>query len=121
MSPGGLNFESSPFKLTEEYVLLMGGQNSPDYNYFKDLFCGGMMALRKRSEELCILLSIMMESSDLDCFQNFKIEHFRDKFRPDSDDGKFRKYCESLVEKSCFNSRTVHYDTFQKITNDIMP
>lgn len=31
MSPGGINFESSPFKLTEEYVILMGGKDSPDY------------------------------------------------------------------------------------------
>ena len=46
MSPGGLNFESSPFKLTEEYILLLGGKNSTDYNYFVDLFIQGMMAIR---------------------------------------------------------------------------
>lgn len=50
MSPGGINFESSPFKLTEEYVLLMGGKDSPDYIEFVDLFCRGMEALRKRCD-----------------------------------------------------------------------
>lgn len=73
LSPGGLNFESSPFKLTEEYVELMEGKNSLDYEQFKDLFCEGMMALRKKGDELCLLLSIMMDRSDLDCFQNFRI------------------------------------------------
>ena len=121
MSPGGLNFESSPFKLTEEYVDLMGGKISPDYNYFRDLFCEGMMALRKRVDELCLLLEIMSDSSDLDCFQNFKIENFRERFKLKLSEKKYKEYCESLVEKSCMNSRTVHYDTFQKITNDIIP
>ena len=39
----------------------------------------------------------MMQNSDLDCFQNFRIEHFREKFRTNLDDKNFRKYCESLV------------------------
>jgi phosphatidylinositol kinase/protein kinase (PI-3 family) len=46
MSPGGLNFESSPFKLTEEYVEFMDGKDSTDYQYFQELFCEGMKALR---------------------------------------------------------------------------
>ena len=121
MSPGGLNFESSPFKLTEEYVDLMEGKNSPDYNYFRHLFCEGMLALRRRLDDLCLMLEIMMEKSDLDCFQNFRIEHFREKFKPDESEKRFRDHCEGVIEKSCMNSRTVHYDTFQKFTNDIRP
>lgn len=61
----------------------MGGKNSPDYNYFKDLFCSGMGALRKRCDEICLLLEIMMQGSDLDCFQNFNIESFKRRFQCD--------------------------------------
>ncbi len=43
----------------------MGGVDSPDYKRFVDLFCQGMSALRKRSDELCLMLEIMMDESDL--------------------------------------------------------
>lgn len=121
MSPGGLNFESSPFKLTEEYVLLLGGKNSPDYNYFVDLFCQGMLAIRARLDEIMLILEIMMADSDLDCFQNFNLANFRKRMEPDISEKKFKLFCEGLIEKSYMNSRTVHYDTFQKITNGIVP
>lgn len=32
---GGMNFESAPFKLSAEYVELMGGQDSDMFQYFK--------------------------------------------------------------------------------------
>ena len=34
-SPGGITFESAPFKLTSEYVELMGGKESNMFIYFK--------------------------------------------------------------------------------------
>lgn len=48
LSPGGINFETSPFKLTTEYIALLDGKDSPLYNDFKDLFCTGMNELRKK-------------------------------------------------------------------------
>jgi phosphatidylinositol 4-kinase len=30
-SPGGMNFETSPFKLTKEYIDLLGGSHSEKY------------------------------------------------------------------------------------------
>lgn len=62
-----------------------------------------------------------MDESDLECFQGFRIESFRERFEEKLTADKFRTFCEGLVERSCMNSRTVHYDTFQKITNGIMP
>lgn len=56
LSPGGINFESSPFKLTAEYVALLDGKDSPQYNHFKDLFCAGMKVLRKKCDEICLIL-----------------------------------------------------------------
>lgn len=40
-SPGGINFESSPFKLTKEYIDLLGGSHSEMYEYFKCLMIRG--------------------------------------------------------------------------------
>lgn len=46
-SPGGVNFESAPFKLTYEYVELMKGKDSDFFGYFKTLMYKGMLTLRK--------------------------------------------------------------------------
>ena len=63
----------------------------------------------------------MMDGSDLDCFKDFKISDFKKRMEPKLSEDKFRIFCEGLIEKSYLNSRTVHYDTFQKITNGINP
>ena len=34
-SPGNLNFESTAFKLTQEYIDVLGGQRSKFFNQFK--------------------------------------------------------------------------------------
>lgn len=81
MAPGNLNFESSPFKFTAEYVDLLGGKDSDLYKNMVTLFCAGMMSLRKRVEELTLILEIMMEESDLDCFKDFQIEDFKNSFK----------------------------------------
>lgn len=47
-SPGGnMNFESAPFKLTIEYVEIMGGKDSDMYRYFKNCLVRGFMELKK--------------------------------------------------------------------------
>lgn len=35
LSPGGMGFESAPFKLTKEYIQLMDGKNSDMFTYFR--------------------------------------------------------------------------------------
>ena len=45
-SPGGnSNFESSPFKLTQESINVLGGTNGKYYKLFRDLVKLGFMAL----------------------------------------------------------------------------
>ena len=34
-SPGGINFESAPFKITQEYIDIMDGVESWVFDYFK--------------------------------------------------------------------------------------
>ena len=50
-SPGfNMNFENAPFKLTREYLELMGGPESPAFKMFEDLFIRGFSVLQKNSE-----------------------------------------------------------------------
>ena len=44
-SPGGVNFENAPFKLTKEYVDIMGGIDSEMFAYFKVLLTEAFFAV----------------------------------------------------------------------------
>jgi len=46
-SPGNINFEKAPFKLTQEYVDLMEGTNSQIFFMFKMNLYKGFLELRK--------------------------------------------------------------------------
>ena len=46
-SPGGMNFEGAPFKLTQEYVELMNGPESDLFDFYKSLITAGMIEIRK--------------------------------------------------------------------------
>lgn len=42
-SPGHITFETAPFKLTNQFIELMGGENSDIFQYFKLLFIRGFL------------------------------------------------------------------------------
>eukprot|EP01017_Pseudomicrothorax_dubius_P051338 TRINITY_DN9863_c0_g1_i1.p1 TRINITY_DN9863_c0_g1~~TRINITY_DN9863_c0_g1_i1.p1 ORF type:complete len:416 (-),score=65.38 TRINITY_DN9863_c0_g1_i1:17-1264(-) len=120
-SPGGIKFESAPFKITSEYVDLMGGLDSNMFMYLKILLVQGFMELRKHVDDLSILLQIMMEDSELPCFVGFNLEEFKQRFRISMTDKECWDYVDELVKESLDNWRTVQYDNFQRITNGILP
>lgn len=58
-SPGfNMNFENAPFKLTKEYVELMGGLESMTFKTFEDLLVNGFMALAKHQEEIVAVVDL---------------------------------------------------------------
>jgi phosphatidylinositol 4-kinase len=58
-SPGSINAEKVPFKFTQEYLELMGGFGSPNFQYFKSLLLKGYLEARKQSEKIILLVEIM--------------------------------------------------------------
>lgn len=58
-SPRNLGFETSPFKLTPEFVEVMGGLESDMFEYFKVLMLKGLIAARKFSDQILSLVEIM--------------------------------------------------------------
>ena len=60
-SPGNMGFEGAPFKLTDEYVELMGGVDSDLFEYFKSLLTAGLIEIRKHIDELIRFITIMMK------------------------------------------------------------
>ena len=58
-SPGfNINFESAPFKLTREYLEVMGGLDSAAFKQFEDLFVRGFFALQKHVDGLCAITQV---------------------------------------------------------------
>lgn len=58
----------------------MGGFESNMYLYFKVLLMKMFIELKKHAEDFISIISIMMEDSNLPCFQKFDINNFRGKF-----------------------------------------
>ena len=69
-SPGNMNFESSPFKLTQEYIDLMDGVDSDLFEYFKSLLTAGLLEVRKNLDDLVRFITIMMKESVMPCFKS---------------------------------------------------
>lgn len=57
-----------PFKLTDEYVDILGGYDSNLFKRFRKMFFEGFKAIRKHKEKI-ILLVKMMENSNLKCLK----------------------------------------------------
>ena len=69
-SPGSIGFESAPFKLTQEYVDVVGGQSSERFQQFRSLCKQSFQALRKRADDLVGLVEIMGRESRMPCFSS---------------------------------------------------
>ena len=68
-SPGNLNFETTTFKLTKEYIDVLGGQSSKAFLKFQTLMVKGFMALREHAEEIISFVEMSIVSGiDLPCF-----------------------------------------------------
>lgn len=65
ISPGNLNFESAPFKLTMEYIDIMDGRESNVFHYFKSLILRGMMELRRHVDSFEKIIEIMSKGNIL--------------------------------------------------------
>ncbi|XP_061710928.1 phosphatidylinositol 4-kinase beta isoform X2 [Cydia pomonella] len=59
ISPKNLGFESSPFKLTQEFVEVMDGENSDMFGYFKILMLRGLIAARKHCDQIIHIVELM--------------------------------------------------------------
>jgi phosphatidylinositol kinase/protein kinase (PI-3 family) len=68
-SPGSMGFEAAPFKLTQEYVDVLGGLATPAFEEFKALCKRAFQALRKEAERLIMLVDLMSKQSRMDCFK----------------------------------------------------
>lgn len=119
IAPGGIGFESSPFKLTTEMVQVMGGNSEEQaFKQFSELVIKGYLACRPYAELIMQLVTLMLQSG-LPCFKGETIKRMRTRFQADKSDRVAADFMIQRVKDSFENQRTVLYDYFQKVTNGI--
>jgi phosphatidylinositol 4-kinase B len=114
--PGGsfVQFENAPFKLTSEYVELMGGVQSDVFINFRILMIAGFQAIRRRKEEIMTLVRLIIEDET-------KLKNLDSRFQSGMlKDFEFEKFVHSLIDESNDHFRTRQYDNYQKLTNGIL-
>ena len=111
-SPGfNINFENAPFKLTQEYIDLMGGVDSSTFKMFENLFVRGFLALQKHIDEI---------SAVVELFYGSKRKNAVEALRSRLGFARTHQDIMSLVRESLDNWRTKQYDWFQQKSNNIL-
>ena len=117
-SPGGINFETAPFKFTKEYLDIIGGFDSDMFYYFRVLLINAFNILKRYYDEIAASIALM-KHSDLANFQNFDIDSFEKRFHRFLSDHDREKLVNELIELSLNSMRTSLYGYFQKVSNNI--
>jgi phosphatidylinositol 4-kinase len=125
MAPGHeFSFERAPFKLTKEYVEVMGGLDSDCFKEFRQLFVQGFMEARKNSLIALGLVEIMMYKSKYPCFtgsrygNGISLKRFEQRLMLHVPENQVEKRANKLIDKSYNHFGTNFYDKFQKWSND---
>ncbi|XP_035291326.1 phosphatidylinositol 4-kinase beta isoform X1 [Anguilla anguilla] len=120
-SPRNLGFETSAFKLTSEFVDVMGGQDGDMFNYYKMLMLQGLIAARKHHEKVVQIVEIMQQGSQLPCFHGSStIRNLKERFHMNLTEEQLQVLVEQMVDGSMRSITTKLYDGFQYLTNGIM-
>lgn len=120
-SPGSVGFESAPFKLTQEYVDVLGGAQSPEFEKFRALckqafqgmylltsiflaLANKHLALRKSADDLVLLVDLMGKESRMPCFSSgvlYATTQLRQRFQLQLSEAEAETYVDDvLIQKS---------------------
>ncbi|KAI3394152.1 hypothetical protein diail_3162 [Diaporthe ilicicola] len=122
-SPGSVGFEAAPFKLTHEYVEVLGGIGSPEWGDFKRLCKQAFQALRRSADNIVDLVAMMGRDSKMPCYAAGVVTvttNLRQRFQLQLSADDAEQFVETdLINKSIGSYYTRLYDTFQYRTQGI--
>ncbi|KAF9227901.1 kinase-like protein [Gyrodon lividus] len=122
-SPGNIGFEAAPFKLSPEYVEVLGGVTGEPFMEFRRLFREGFEATRKHCDRIITLVELMQKDSTLPCFAAFgeqTASQVRDRFQPALTHSLVGEYVDRLIDSSLGSNWTRLYDLFQYYSQSIL-
>mmetsp|Transcript_86811 Transcript_86811/g.250779 ORF Transcript_86811/g.250779 Transcript_86811/m.250779 type:complete len:879 (-) Transcript_86811:1573-4209(-) len=123
MAPGNdFSMERAPFKLTKEYVEVMGGFGSECYKEYERLVVEGFKEARKNSQIALGLVEIMMYKSKYPCFtgkfgNGVALKKFERRLMLHVPDDQVESRARALIKQSYDHWGTNFYDKFQKWSN----
>mmetsp|Transcript_17608 Transcript_17608/g.40734 ORF Transcript_17608/g.40734 Transcript_17608/m.40734 type:complete len:875 (+) Transcript_17608:147-2771(+) len=122
-SPGGnTNFEQSPFKLTQEFLDVMDGEHSEQFEYFRTLLVRGFLEARKHVDRIILPIRMMLVGSKFPCFREGPeriLKTLQSRFLPNMPEEVCVSKILDLIDLSVNNWRTKFYDDYQWIANGI--
>ncbi|KAI9762982.1 MAG: Phosphatidylinositol 4-kinase pik1alpha (PI4-kinase)(PtdIns-4-kinase) [Chaenotheca gracillima] len=122
-SPGSVGFEAAPFKLTQDYVDVLGGLDSPEFDRYRYLCKRAFQDLRKSADSLITFVDIMGKESKMPCFASGVAQatsSLRQRFQLQMSQEEAERFVETdLIAKSVGSYYTRLYDTFQYRTQGI--
>ncbi|GIL89846.1 hypothetical protein Vretimale_19274 [Volvox reticuliferus] len=124
-SPGGVNFESAPFKLTRELLEVMDsnsdGRPSEMFDYFKVLMIQGFIAVRNCSDRIMLLVKIMSKSG-FPCFKGGEraLKALEKRLMSSLTEVQCVEHVLHLIAESLDAWRTRQYDYYQRVLNGIL-
>ncbi|KAJ2764317.1 Phosphatidylinositol 4-kinase pik1alpha (PI4-kinase)(PtdIns-4-kinase), partial [Coemansia nantahalensis] len=121
-SPGSVGFEQAPFKLSMEYVDILGGRASAKFGEFRDLLLEAFLALRKHADHVCLLVEMMASDSPLPCLGGgpATVAALRERLHPALSEQQMGDLVDGMLVSSCDNITTRMYDAFQYYSNGIL-
>ncbi|KAK6588665.1 phosphatidylinositol 4-kinase family [Cryptosporidium xiaoi] len=125
-SPGNVNFEQSPFKLTQEFLDVLLGENSAEFQYFQQLIIKGFLVSRKHVDQIILTIETMSSATKLPCFaflgnnKEYFIQEIKDRFFLHLTEEQCILRVTELIQTSINNWRSIQYDAFQRLTNGIL-
>lgn len=125
-APGGtFALETSPFKLTQEFIDVMGGEFSSHFETFRTLVIRAFLEARKYRDQICQLVRIVADCNPkLACFSGLGVDGalsaMSDRFCVNLTEEACIERIVGLIDESVNNWRTSSYDRYQLISNGIM-
>ena len=119
-----LAVQQVPFKLTREFVDVLGGADSPLYtDTFVELCTAALRSVRQLADTLLPLIEITAYKSRLPCFDgagNAPLAAVRERLMLDVPDAQLRARVQQLIGASYNSVLTRAYDEFQRWSNGIL-
>ena len=124
-SPGGnIGFEAAPFKLTQEFVDVLGGPRSALFGTFRKLAVRAFLAARKYRQRIILLVQMMLSGNGhLPCFvlgARAVMSGLRARFNEGASERACATYVHGLIDASMDNWRTRWYDAYQRMAQGVM-
>jgi len=119
-SPGhGMGFEMSPFKLTADYLSLIGSH----FPLFTQLLKAAFLSVRRHVDEICVLIELLQKESNLPCFGlgDGTVAAFRARLKLELRDAEAENFVDVLIERSKGSAFTRGYDLYQALVHGIRP